>query len=74
VWVQAEVIGGEESTDASLATKGDHVRAASVSVLQMPMLVSPHFSSLSHSSLRLIGDEGNTLSLGKLSELLVEGR
>ena len=63
MWIQTVVIGRVESADASLATKGDKVWAATISVLEVPVLVAPHLASLTEASLRLINDEWDALSL-----------
>ena len=48
VRVHAEVICRVESTDASLSSESDHIGASSISFLQVPELMAPHFSCLSH--------------------------
>ena len=61
--VQTEVVGGIEATDASLASKGDHVGTSAISILQVPVIVAPNLAGLAHTSLRLVNDERDALSL-----------
>lgn len=73
VGVLADIVAREESADASLATEGDNIGRTTVSFLEVPVFVAPHLTSLAHTRLRLVHDEGNSLALSQVAEPLVEG-
>ena len=58
----------EEATDTGLSTKGDEISWS----VEVPVLVSPHFSSASNSCLGLVNHKWNTVVKGDLSQLSIE--
>ena len=70
--VLSHLVAAEVAGNTSLASKGDEVWAATVSILQVPVLVAPHLSRLPHARLRLVDDEGDSFTLGQHSQIFVE--
>jgi hypothetical protein len=70
--MESEFSRAVETAHSSFASEGNDVGGTAICLVKVPVIVSPHLTSLSKASSSLINDERNSLSSADSSNSLVE--